>query len=487
MLIKDLPFTIDSLKHYYAQGGKPEVVVEELYRRLERVNDPGMFITLHSKEKMIDQAKRLDTNLGSQPLWGIPYAVKDNIDCYDAPTTAGCPNYAYIPEQDAFVVKKLRQQGALGIGKTNLDQFATGLVGVRSPYIPPTNAFDPILVPGGSSSGSSVVVAHGIVSFALGTDTVGSGRVPAAMNNIVGLKPTRGSMSVSGLTPACKTLDTVSIFALTVSDATLVYESLNQFDPSDSYSRVTPRAGRRTSIDRLRVATPDDDSLVFFDDDHLRAHVNALSLIKKNRVELATFDFRPFTNIENYYSNCVWVAERYAAVRDLVAKQPNSLHPTTRHVFQDATKLSAVDAVDSMCRLEGLQREVEPVLSNIDIMILPTIPTMLTLEEVDDDPIDANNRLGVYTNFVNLLDLCALTVPFGYRDDGLPYSLTLVGKHGDDGLLAGFAQHLGSLCSNKMGATLWEEDRKETPFDYCLSHNQTLQVMPNSQHKKELA
>ncbi|MBN9025470.1 MAG: allophanate hydrolase, partial [Rhizobiales bacterium] len=235
MNLTKLPFTIDALREAYRAGLRPEQVIAEAFRRLDAVGDAGIFIHA-AREQALAEALALGEPDG-RPLWGIPFAAKDNIDVAGMPTTAACPDFAHTPDADAFVVARLRAAGAICLGKTNLDQFATGLVGVRTPYPVPKNAIDPAIVPGGSSSGSAVAVAHGIASFALGTDTAGSGRVPAALNSIVGLKPTLGALSATGVVPACRTLDTVSIFALTVADAWTVFESAAAPDVVDAYSR----------------------------------------------------------------------------------------------------------------------------------------------------------------------------------------------------------------------------------------------------------
>ena len=451
----DLPFTIPSLRAAYADGTKPEDVIGEVYRRIAAVDDPGIFIHLLSIDDVMAAAHGLGAYDSGKPLFGIPFAIKDNIDVAGHPTTAGCPAYAYTAEKDAFVVDKLRAAGSLLIGKTNLDQFATGLVGVRSPFPPPKNAIDPVIVPGGSSSGSAVAVAHGIVSFALGTDTAGSGRVPAALNNIVGLKPTLGALSASGVVPACRTLDTISIFALSVDDAYDVFRVAAVYDPDDAYARpVQPHA--LAPPPSFRLGIPSDETIEFFGDDHqAQSFKHAVDKLRDLGAEVKTIDFTPFFELAAMLYQGAWVAERFTVIEALLKDDPEQVHPVTRKIIGRASDLSAADAFRDAYRLQELKSRIRPALQKIDLLAVPSIPTFYTTDDLETDPIDPNNRLGIYTNFVNLLELAGIAVPTGPRGDGRPGSITLLVESGRDGLAASIARILHHRVDTCLGATGW--------------------------------
>jgi allophanate hydrolase len=398
----------------------------------------------------------LGTFDSAKPLWGVPFAVKDNIDVAGMPTTAACPAYAYVPQHDATVVARLRAAGAIVVGKTNLDQFATGLVGVRTPYPIPRNAIDPELVPGGSSSGSAVATARGIVSFALGTDTAGSGRIPAGLNNIVGLKPSIGAISASGVVPACRTLDCVSIFALTVDDAWRVFTTAAVQDPADAYSRSLP-AQPLARPPVLRVGVPAKADRKFFGDTAMQAGfeaaLDALPALGCTLVELPFADF--YATADLLYEGA-WVAERYAAIRDFMDAHEAEMHPVTTKIIGSARKLSAADAFKGVYRLQALRAKLAPVIASVDVMCVPTAPTHYRVTEVLADPVATNSRLGTYTNFVNLLDLCGTAVPCGTRSDGLPMSVTLLAPAGRDGLAAALARDIHAQTAPCLGATRWK-------------------------------
>lgn len=441
--LSDLPFTLTSLRDAYASGSTPAEVMAEVRSRLVEVDDPAIFIHLASAENLAAEATALGAFDQGRPLWGVPFAVKDNIDVAGMPTTAACPDFAYDATCDAFVVARLRAAGAIPIGKTNLDQFATGLVGVRSPYGVPRNALDAKIVPGGSSSGSAVVVAHGIVPFALGTDTAGSGRVPAALNGIVGLKPSLGALSASGVVPACRTLDTISIFALTVGDAYDVFRAAAAFDPADAYARPIHTAPMPRPISAPRIAAPDAASLIFFEDDVQRADFEAtLATFEAGGAIIERINFKPFYDVARMLYDGAWIAERYAAIEEMMTSRPQAVHPVTRAIIAKAEGQSAVDAFNGMYRLADLRRACAPVIDRTDMLLVPTIPTFVTCEDLEADPVTPNSNLGTYTNFVNLLDLCALAVPTGPRRDGRPGSVTLIAKAGQDGQIAAEGQRL---------------------------------------------
>ena len=458
-MIEELPFTLEALRRAYAEGLRPEAVVAEAFRRLDAANDPGIFIHA-AREAALEAARALETPDG-RPLWGIPFAVKDNTDVAGMPTTAACPDFAYDPAGDAFVVAKLREAGAIVLGKTNLDQFATGLVGVRTPHAVPLNALDPAIVPGGSSSGSAVAVARGIAAFALGTDTAGSGRVPAALNAIVGLKPTLGAFSATGVVPACRTLDTVSVFAMTVADAWEVHGVAAGYDAADAYSRPVV-AGGLFDASAACIGVPDQATLQTFGDAVQAADFRATAeRLRAGGATIRELDFSPFHAVARMLYEGAWVAERVAAVGERLTLKPRTLHPTTRAILEPGLKLSAVDAFEGFYRLKALRRDCEALLSGVDALCVPTIPTFVTIAEIAADPIGPNSRLGTYTNFVNLLDLCGIAVPTGARADGRPGSVTLLAPAGRDGLCASIAS---ALEAGRLGATGWARPtRPELP------------------------
>ena len=453
-MIRTLPFTIPALRAAYADGLRPTEVVDEVFDRLEAVGDPNIFIHLRARSALRREAEALGAYDPTQRLWGIPFAVKDNIDAAGIPTTAGCPAYAYTPDADAFVVARLRAAGALLVGKTNLDQFATGLVGVRTPYGPPLNALDADIVPGGSSCGSGVVVGHGAVAFALGTDTAGSGRVPAALNNVVGLKPTLGALSASGVVPACRTLDTVSVFALTVDDAVAAFSAARGYDPADPYSKPVPDAPLTAPPPRARIGIPDDGSIAF-SGDAVQAETFArdVARLEGGGAEIVPIDFAPFFAVASMLYEGAWVAERHTVIADLLARDPDAIHPVTRSVVGQAGGMSAADAFRGFYRLAELRRATEAALAGVDLICVPTIPTFYSVADLAADPIGPNSDLGTYTNFVNLLDMCGIAVPTEPRSDGRPGSVTMLAPAGQDGLAASVARGFERGCTRSMGAT----------------------------------
>ena len=452
--LENLSFDITALHAAYAGGLSPADVVAEVYRRTEAVADPGIFIHLRpAAETLADAAHLPPFDPVAMPLWGVPFAIKDNIDLAGTPTTAGCPAYEFEPQEDAFAVAALKAAGAIPVGKTNLDQFATGLVGVRSPYPPPKNAVDPAIVPGGSSSGSAVAVAHGIVSFALGTDTAGSGRVPAALNNIVGLKPTLGALSNTGVVPACRTLDTISIFALTVPDAWRAFGAAARFDAADAFARDIPVAPM-TLPPEAKIGVPNAATLEFFGDTRQAASfATALAHLEALGAKIVELDFTPFYEVAKMLYEGAWVAERLSVVDALIEKTPEALHPVTLQIIGSGAKLTAVDAFRGIYRLAELKRKATPLMDRVDLLCVPTIPTFYSVADLEEDPVGPNARLGTYTNFVNLMDLCGISVPTGPREDGRPGSITLLAQAGRDSTAAAVATRLHDVCAPSLGAT----------------------------------
>jgi allophanate hydrolase len=454
------------LDGYRARNFSPADVVERVLADIARAPDRRAWITILPRERVLRYATALAArDPDSLPLYGVPFAIKDNIDLEGVPTTAGCPDYAYIASRSAFVVAKLIEAGAIPVGKTNLDQFATGLVGTRSPSGAGRNSFDPRYISGGSSSGSAVAVAMGLVSFSLGTDTAGSGRVPAAFNNIVGLKATCGALSTSGVVPACRSLDCVSIFALTAGDAARVYDVAAVFDPEDSYSRVMHAgitdAPGALALDAVaapsgfafRFGVPRASQLEFFGDaEYARLFSEAVARLESLGGRRVEIDFAPFLATARLLYEGPWVAERYCAVGDFLEHQPNSLHPVTRQIISGGRNATAADAFRAQYRLMELRRAAERAWASMDVLVTPTAGTIYRIDEVESEPIRLNSNLGYYTNFVNLLDLAAVAVPAGFRGDGLPFGVTLVGRAGTDARLLALADRLHRAADVPLGA-----------------------------------
>ena len=446
--------TVAAIVEAHRSGASsPEATVARTYARIRAHGDPAVFITLRDEADALAEAAALaakgDTHL---PLYGVPVAVKDNIDVAGLPTTAACPAFAYDPGKDATCVARLRRAGAIVIGKTNLDQFATGLVGVRSPYGTPRNLFDPSLIPGGSSSGSAIAVGAGLVSLALGTDTAGSGRVPAGLSNIVGLKPSLGLVSTAGLVPACRTLDCVSVFALTVDDAFAALAAMAGPDPADPYSRPRPLGAPEGVPVGLRVGVPMPGQRLFFGDKaSAAAYEVALADLAGLGAAIVEIDIEPFYETARLLYDGPWVAERYISVRSLIASAPESMHPVTRQIILGGAHPSAVDAFKAFYQLEELRRVRDHTFGEIDMLALPTVPTVYTVAQVLADPIGLNSRLGTYTNFVNLLDLCALAVPASMQ--ATPFGITLLAQAGNDATLASLGRVFHAGTGLPLGAT----------------------------------
>ncbi len=419
----------------------PSDNLRRAYRALADYADPALFISLKPEAEALAEAAALEAaGPADKPLYGMVFAVKDNIDAAGLGTTAACPAFAYRPAGSSFVVKRLEAAGAIVIGKTNLDQFATGLVGVRSPYGVPRNALRPDLIPGGSSSGSAVAVGAGIVDFALGTDTAGSGRIPAGMNGIVGLKPSLGLLSATGMVPACRTLDTISVFARDVATAAEVTAAAAGYDAADAWSRVLPAPVLGAPPPAFRVGVPKPEQRKFFGDSHAEAAFAAdIARLTDLGATIVELDFEPLHAVARLLYEGPWVAERYAATKPLIETNPEAFHPTTLKIIGGAKGLTAVSAFEATYRLADLKRATAPILTKVDVLAVPTVPRAYTVAELEVDPITLNSNLGSYTNFVNLLDMAAIAVPSGMRGDGLPSSLTFIGKAGADGYLASIA------------------------------------------------
>ena len=447
--------TAAEILNAYRDGtAAPEDMVARSFARIRAHGDPAIFIALRDEAEVIAEARALvQTGDKTLPLFGIPVAVKDNIDVEGLPTTAACPAYSYRPSRDATCVARLRQAGALIIGKTNLDQFATGLVGVRTPYGICRNLFDDKLIPGGSSTGSAIAVAAGLTPLALGTDTAGSGRVPAGFNNIVGLKPSRGLVSAAGVVPACRTLDCVSIFALTVDDAMATLNVVAGPDAANSFSRARPVRAVGPMPSGVRLGVPMPGHRLFFGDRASEAAYRAaLEKFAELGAKIVEFDIEPFYAAARLLYEGPWVAERYLTVRALIASSPESLHPVTRQVLLAGAHGTAAEAFAAFYQLEQLRGVRDHTFRAIDAMLLPTAPTIYTVEQVLADPIGLNSRLGTYTNFVNLLDMCGLAVPASMRPDGIPFGVTLLAPAGEEAALAAIGRELHHASGLPLGA-----------------------------------
>lgn len=440
--------------------------LEQLRQRQDNV-----WIDLASEAQLSSQLEALaryledvDGDTEKLPLYGVPFAVKDNIDVAGWATTAGCPDFSYLPQDSAPAVATLQRAGAIVIGKTNLDQFATGLVGTRSPYGAVANPFNPEYVAGGSSSGSAVAVSRGEVPFALGTDTAGSGRVPAGFNNVVGLKPTRGWISSRGVVPACRTLDCVSVFALDVDDAALVAEQMSGFDNDDPFARQTTMAIAGFPAP-LRLGIPSLPEW-FGDERAQQCFSKACDDWRALGAELIELDFSLLHEAAALLYDGPWLAERYVAVGDIVAQQGPSLDPVVAGIIRKGRDIAASDYFRAEYRRAELQRRIDRIWQQVDALLVPTAPTHYRISEVQAEPVLLNSRLGTYTNFVNLLDWCALSVPAGMRADGLPFGVTLIAPAWCDRALQAVARRWQRQVGWTRGATgqaLVTERAGETP------------------------
>lgn len=440
------------LNAYRTQEITPRTALHALRQQL-RTDDPA-WIYIFSADELDAQLKPLE-DAGADalklPLYGVPFVVKDNIDVAGIPTTAACPAFSYVADADATSVARLRAAGAIVLAKTNLDQFATGLVGTRSPYGPVPNSFNPDYVSGGSSSGSAVAVASGLFPFSLGTDTAGSGRVPAGFNNIVGLKPTKGRFSTAGVVPACRSLDCVSVFALTVNDAELVAQLVEGFDPTDGYSRTAPAPAQLfTSTPRFGIPA---EPVWFGDSESERAWQQSLAQLGELGVELIPVDFTPMQTLAQLLYGGPWVAERHAAIAEFMAKHADAMNPVVRDIIRQAVNFTATDAYRAEYRRAELTRMIQMQMAAVDALLVPTAPRLPTIADVEADPVVVNSQLGTWTNFVNLADCSALALPAGFREDGLPFGITLIAPAWQDAALAEFGKRWTQAISLPLGAT----------------------------------
>ncbi len=454
-----MDLSISTLRRRYASGeSTPRSLIESLLPALEAEDAHRVWISRLTRDRLLAYANALEgKDPSAMPLYGIPFVIKDNIDLVDLPTTAACPAYSYAPARSATVVQRLINAGAIPLGKTNLDQFATGLVGARSPYGTCRNSFDPAYVSGGSSSGSAVAVALGLASFGLGTDTAGSGRVPAAFNNLIGHKPSCGLLSASGMVPACRSLDTISIFALTADDAQRVLSVATAFDAEDPFSRTAEPSGFDFGASpAFRFGVPDAKDLEFFGDAAYRElFAQSVERLQSLGGTPKSVDLAPFLEAARLLYEGPWVAERYAAIRRFFDEHEDDLHPVTREIVGKSRRWLAADAYDALYRLKRLKRVADAVWREVDCVVTPTAGTHYRIDAVEADPIRLNANLGHYTNFMNLLDYAATAVPAGFTPAGLPFGVTLFAPAHCDGPLLRLGGRLQRASVPTMGAGGW--------------------------------
>jgi len=402
-------------------------VLVSIKNKIEETKDYNIWIyTLNDKELEV-YIKNLENEKPEDlPLYGIPFAIKDNIDLENIPTTAGCKEYEYTPKESAYVVNELIKAGAIPIGKTNLDQFATGLVGTRSPYGECKNSINPEYISGGSSSGSAVSVALEMASFSLGTDTAGSGRVPAGFNNLIGLKATKGVISTSGVVPACRSLDCVTVFTKTLEEVQTVFKVANSYDEKDIYSREYQE--KNTEIkENFTFAIPKKEDLKFFGDKQAEElFCKAVEKFESLGGKAVEIDYKPFDESANLLYSGPWVTERYIAIKEMITKTPEFVNETVRAIIENGDKVDAVNYFQSEYTLKKNRKVADEIFKKYDFMLTPTTGTIYKIDEVNQNPIELNTNLGYYTNFMNLLDLSAIAVPAGFRKNGLPFGVTIV-------------------------------------------------------------
>jgi allophanate hydrolase len=453
-----IDMTIAGIRAQYEAGIRPDELMSRLKFQAEAYEDRNIFIHLLTDDELapwIDDLMQLDPE--SVALWGVPFVLKDNIDLAGIPTTAGCEAFAYTPELSAPVVQRLVDQGALPLGKANLDQFATGLNGTRSPWGPCRNSFDDTLISGGSSAGSAVAVALGLATFSLGTDTAGSGRIPAGLNNLIGVKPTRGLLSARGVVPACQSLDCVSIFTFHCDDANKVLAIAEGSDAGDAYSRTNTLDNRSEHYGcfdaSLTLGIVPDAQLKFFGDtSYEAAYRDTIENLKSDDITFKEVDFAPFDEVARLLYEGPWVAERYIATLPLIEKEPESIFPVVRDIIAPGCKPAATELFRAQYRLSALAQRCREQLENIDALLTPTAGRFFSIDEILAEPVKHNSELGYYMNFVNLLDLAALAVPTTFTDSGLPFGVTLSAAAFSDRRLLSIGNRIQRLCPLPLGA-----------------------------------
>ena len=443
-----LPPTLDlfSIRNYYQKGGSPFDLFDQLYNRIS--NDQSeyrnVWISLRPLSQVHSILKQLEScSLSDKPLWGVPFSVKDNIDVLDLPTTAACPSFSYLPENSATVVHNLERAGAICLGKTNLDQFATGLNGTRSPYGPCTSVFNSKFISGGSSSGSAVSVSLHQVCFSLGTDTGGSGRIPASLNNVVGLKPTCGTLSTKGLVPCCPSVDCPSIFALSVADAIEISSIVSHSDGSDASLRSDVYRSNfhlDGDISVTSVLAPSDNDLEFFGNDEGKTlYLGVLQRLEESALSIRKFDFAPLQEAGSFLFDGPFLADRFSSVGSFVQANRSAVLDTTLSILSNARTVSGTDVFGAFARLKHLKSYVQDLAGPNDLFIFPTLSPLYTVSQLTENPVELNTNIGHYSYFANILDMSALSVPIGFYSNGMPFGVTLMGLPFRDSFLAQFA------------------------------------------------
>lgn len=466
-----------SLRAAYAEGTtNPRQLILGLRDKAAALNDEfNAFIHLMSTEELEPYLAALEGKTpGELPLYGIPFAIKDNIDLAGIPTTAACPAFAYTPEASATIVEQLIALGAVPLGKTNLDQFATGLNGTRSPYGECRNSVHPDYPSGGSSAGSALAVALGLASFALGTDTAGSGRVPAALNNLVGLKASKGLISTAGVVPACRTLDCVTFFTATAAEASQLLALTTRLDPRDQYSRANPLWNDGSAFGQVktfRFGVPKNPELLGCTQSPamFAATIEHLKALGGEPVEI---DFSPFLEAARLLYEGPWVAERYSVAGELIEHDPEAVLPVIRAVLEKAPSTTAVDSFRAQYRLQQLKVICDRIMAEVDCVLTPAYPRPVTLAELHAEPVRRNTDLGYYTNFMNMLDYAAVAVPAGVMQNGLPWGVTLFGRVFTDQYLLSLADAL----QRQTGLTLVGGSALDTPAPHTPARNDRTKV-----------
>ena len=461
--------TLEDWKNAYVQGATPADLLEPQRHACDGADTAWISIADSAQlQAQIDTLAALERTLGRDqlPLYGVPFAVKDNIDVAGFRTTAACEAFAYVAQKDAVAVQRLRNAGAIVLGKTNLDQFATGLVGTRSPYGVVPNTFDPDLVSGGSSSGSASVVARGLVPFALSTDTAGSGRVPAGFNQIVGLKPTPGAVSGTGLVPACRTLDCIGVLACTVADSARVMSLMEGLDAADGYSRPRPMAPAHKPLAQLRIATPAHRQL---SPAYEAAFSEFSARLQAQTAQLQDIPFDTLFEVAELLYQGPWVAERVVGARSIYEGQPDSMLPVVRSVLDVAQRFSAADTFAAQYRLQELRQQAEKIWQQWDVLCVPTAPRHPRIDEVMADPIAVNSEMGIYTNFVNLLGWSAIAIPASRLPGGLPFGITLIAPGWREPDLVRWAAQLEQQAGLPAGVTGLRASAAPAPCDWAVA------------------
>ncbi|CAH0529912.1 allophanate hydrolase [Vibrio hippocampi] len=455
--LMDAALTISQLIESYASGEfSPRQYLDYKLQQAKQDSNHA-WISLLSSSQLDRYLQNLEQqSMESLPLFGVPFAIKDNIDLDDLPTTAGCEAYRYQPDSSAFVVQLLIKAGAVPLGKTNLDQFATGLVGTRSPYGAGKNSFDTDYISGGSSAGSAISVAHNQVMFALGTDTAGSGRVPAAFNNLYGLKASKGLLSCSGVVPACKSLDCVTLFAKSADELAALFEVCAQYDAEDCFSRAYPEQAEsnKPQFKGLKIGVPAESDLTFFGNTQYQAlYYQAVEKLQQLGAILVPFNLQPFTDAARLLYQGPWVAERYVAIEDFYEQDPQQCLPVIQTIIGGAKGLTAAEVFKASYQLQAYKVQCDQLLQQVDLVLTPTAGNIYTIDELTADPITLNTNLGYYTNFMNLLDYCAVAVPAGFTEQGLPFGVTLFASCFSDQTLLQLAQEWQRAQNLPLGAT----------------------------------